>query len=690
MKKKLLKMGMVALVAGCTFNAAQAQWSLTGNAAAGTNFLGTTNNISMRIKTNNVQRMIVDSLGKVGIGITGPTQLLTVQSSGSVPSSKWITSGAPVFVGYGEGAAGNADFNLLMGSSSAANARGVIGLKRSRGTLAAPTAVLNNDQMGSLLVSGYDGTAFQGAAAVDFFADGTPTTGSVPTRISFVTGTNSTTRAERLKIGNTGDITMNTNQFFLQKSNGNLGLGTITPAAKLDVAGNVKIADGTQGAGKVLTSDANGLASWTTPASSSPWTVSGNDIFNNNSGNVGIGTTTPNARLQVSYAGTGNVDMANLDAASLSEGSSMSVYLGKNSDTANRLELKYNFYKNSSRDSNNVSMALSGNSNTIVMTGNGNVGIGTQNPISKLDVRGKDNREGGVLNLGNLDNTHRLTLFGGKQGDPNPFIGWRGGDPMRFASFRNGFSEYARFDSIGRFGVGTQTPNGQFELSLDEGRKPGTNTWTVISDARLKNIEGNYSKGLKEIMQLKPITYHYKNVGSRKFDEKVIARQQIGFAAQDVQKVFPEAVGTDNDGYLNMNIHPILIAQVNAIKEQQSQINELKKEIIELKAMLTANASKSSDTKVVLAGTEAASIEQNAPNPFNVNTVIKYHLPKNSGNAVMNITDAGGRLIKSIALAGNENGQVTLSAGTLGTGSYFYSLLINGRKVATKEMQLAK
>ena len=45
---------------------------------------------------------------------------------------------------------------------------------------------------------------------------------------------------------------------------GNLGLGVQSAAAKLDVAGTVKIADGTQGAGKVLTSDANGLASWQT------------------------------------------------------------------------------------------------------------------------------------------------------------------------------------------------------------------------------------------------------------------------------------------------------------------------------------------------------------------------------------------------------------------------------------------
>jgi hypothetical protein len=48
-------------------------------------------------------------------------------------------------------------------------------------------------------------------------------------------------------------------------ANGNLGIGIVTATAKLDIAGDVKIADGTQGAGKILTSDADGLASWQTP-----------------------------------------------------------------------------------------------------------------------------------------------------------------------------------------------------------------------------------------------------------------------------------------------------------------------------------------------------------------------------------------------------------------------------------------
>jgi hypothetical protein len=49
-------------------------------------------------------------------------------------------------------------------------------------------------------------------------------------------------------------------------SGGNVGIGTTNPGAKLEVAGQIKMTGSTPGAGKVLTSDAVGLATWETPS----------------------------------------------------------------------------------------------------------------------------------------------------------------------------------------------------------------------------------------------------------------------------------------------------------------------------------------------------------------------------------------------------------------------------------------
>ena len=147
----------------------------------------------------------------------------------------------------------------------------------------------------------------------------------------------------------------------------------------------------------------------------------------------------------------------------------------------------------------------------------------------------------------------------------------------------------------GNVGIGTPTPGGLFELSIDQGRKPGTSTWTVTSDERLKTIHGNYTKGLEDILKLQPITYNYVNSGKRIFDEKVLQKEFSGFSAQEVQKFFPEAVGVDDDGFLNFNMHPILVAFVNAFKEldaknkilqiQLEQIKTQQEEINSLKAI---------------------------------------------------------------------------------------------------------
>jgi hypothetical protein len=242
------------------------------------------------------------------------------------------------------------------------------------------------------------------------------------------------------------------------------------------------------------------------------------------------------------------------------------------------------------------------------------VGIGTTSPDARLHVVGATRIEGtsfattattsGNLHVvstsphgigtgasislgGNLTATGDSRVFGTIEGRKTNFLSGSSNGYLAFKTLNGGtLEERVRITNIGRVGVGTTTPGGQFELSLDQGRKPGTTTWTIVSDARLKTVKGPYEKGLEEILKLNPIVYNYKNDTDRKFEAEVLQKPFAGFLAQEVQKIFPEAVEQEEDGFLNFNIHPILIASINAFKEMNRLNNQLLEENQLLKSKL--------------------------------------------------------------------------------------------------------
>jgi hypothetical protein len=94
------------------------------------------------------------------------------------------------------------------------------------------------------------------------------------------------------------------------KNTGNMGVGTFSPTARLHVQGNLRLVNGSQGDGRLLMSDADGLATWQDASAivGGSWTQSGTDIHNSNSGNVGIGMASPTAKLHLD--GTMKVESA--------------------------------------------------------------------------------------------------------------------------------------------------------------------------------------------------------------------------------------------------------------------------------------------------------------------------------------------------------------------------------------------
>jgi hypothetical protein len=127
----------------------------------------------------------------------------------------------------------------------------------------------------------------------------------------------------------------------------------------------------------------------------------------------------------------------------------------------------------------------------------------------------------------------------------------------------------------GSVGIGTISPDQ--ELSVNgNASKSGGGSWPTFSDERLKNITGTFTPGLKAVMQLRPLRYEYRRDNALKLTSD---GEHVGFSAQAVQRVIPQAVVRDEKGYLLVNNDPIIWTMLNAIKEQQEEIEQQQHQI---------------------------------------------------------------------------------------------------------------
>ncbi|MBC8037211.1 MAG: tail fiber domain-containing protein [Rhizobiales bacterium] len=149
----------------------------------------------------------------------------------------------------------------------------------------------------------------------------------------------------------------------------------------------------------------------------------------------------------------------------------------------------------------------------------------------------------------------------------------------------------------GSLGIGTASPGQKLDVVGTIRQSNCTTAGTLstnasgdiicTSDARLKNVLGDYDNGLDAVTRLTPRRFTYKPTKNNPVETFVHA----GFIAQEVRAVIPQAVAVQRNGYLSLDTTAILAASVNAIKELKAANYRQAGELARLRAQNAALSS---------------------------------------------------------------------------------------------------
>jgi hypothetical protein len=286
-------------------------------------------------------------------------------------------------------------------------------------------------------------------------------------------------------------------------------------------------------------------------------------------GNVGIGT--PTAGLPLTVNGSVGIWGRNQAAFYTDQGATLRGYVGQG------LAADLSLIGRSSGDwlrlgANNGNIAFWANGNAdvdnspqMVIAPNGTVGIGTTSPSAPLEVQATSGTA--IYGTSSDSSTSGIGVFG--------FSGY-GNGVYGFSGYGNGVYGTSN-DPVhaGVYGFNSRGYAGWFE-----GKANVTGCLTApnlgcSSDARLKQSITPLSYGLPEVLRLRPVTWQWQDATK--------TEPNVGLIAQDVEPVLPELVihNADNKGSLGLNYMGLVPVTINAIQQQQAQIEDQQKLIAE-------------------------------------------------------------------------------------------------------------
>lgn len=243
-------------------------------------------------------------------------------------------------------------------------------------------------------------------------------------------------------------------------------------------------------------------------------------------------------------------------------------------------------------------------------------------------------------------------------------------------------------------------------------------TWCTLgvwsgSDQKIKDNIKPLENMMDKIKLLKPSKYEFRTTEFRGLN--LPEGEQIGLIAQELEQVFPNMVSNskgitqknnkgeiviDSPDLKSINYPNLIPVLISGIQEQQTQIENLsatinlqQKQLAEQKQMIDAlinKAGTSTGMNEINSVPTGFSLEQNIPNPFNNETLIKYTMPSTVTNASLVVYDLSGKQVTSFPLTEKGTSSITITSEKLAAGIYIYSVMADGKIIDTKRMVVAQ